>query len=163
MSTREERTSLKLVIGNLNKEIKQIKGHTLGGLIESAIIVRRDMEKTSPLIPVWQGNLRLSFFTVTSKGTIKAGASPTPTFTGKKAEEMSMQHNSVKSKYLSRASSTREPTIILGFSAEYAASVHEKYGARFKRPNAGAGFFVDAIYRNKRKILETIKQSARIR
>lgn len=51
------------VLRNLNKEINNIKGGTLKGLIRAAIIVRRDMDKTSPLIPVDQGNLRASWFT----------------------------------------------------------------------------------------------------
>lgn len=48
---------------NLNKEIQGIKGRSMKGLIESAIIVRVDMEKTPPKIPVDTGNLRASWFT----------------------------------------------------------------------------------------------------
>lgn len=48
---------------NLNKEIKGIKGRTMKGLIESAIIIRVDMDKTPPKIPVDTGNLRASWFT----------------------------------------------------------------------------------------------------
>ena len=48
---------------NLNNEIQKIKGRTMKGLIESAILVRVDMDKTPPLIPVDTGNLRHSWFT----------------------------------------------------------------------------------------------------
>jgi len=51
------------VMANLNKEILKIEGRSMKGLIESAIIIRRDMEKTPPLIPIDTGNLRASWFT----------------------------------------------------------------------------------------------------
>jgi len=51
------------LLRNLNKEIKKIEGFSMKGLIRAAIIIRRDMDKTSPLIPVDEGNLRASWFT----------------------------------------------------------------------------------------------------
>jgi len=58
------------VLINLNREIKGIENRSMQGLIESAIIVRRDMDKTPPLIPVDTGNLRASWFTTpVRKGT----------------------------------------------------------------------------------------------
>ena len=125
MSTREERVSLDLVMKNLNKEIRDIKKHTMKGFIEGARIVREDMDKIPPLIPVDTGNLRQSWFTSSVyKGKI--------------------------------------PVLYFGFSAEYAMEVHEGYGKHFKRPNAGAGFFVCSIYRNKSKILNAIKVRVRV-
>jgi hypothetical protein len=50
------------VMKNLNKEVQAIEGKTMKGLIKAAIIVRRDMDKTSPKIPVDTGNLRSSWF-----------------------------------------------------------------------------------------------------
>ena len=52
------------VLANLNKEILKIEGRTLQGLIEAAVIVRRDMDTTPPLIPISAhgGNLRGSYF-----------------------------------------------------------------------------------------------------
>ena len=50
------------VLRNLNKEIKKIEGYSMKGLIRSAILIRRDMDKTSPLVPVDEGNLRSSWF-----------------------------------------------------------------------------------------------------
>lgn len=54
---------LNAVLGNLNKEIGNIKKRSMKGLVQGAIIVRRDMEYTPPLIPVDTGNLRDSWFT----------------------------------------------------------------------------------------------------
>jgi hypothetical protein len=121
----KEKLSLKKVMRNLNKEIKDIKVHTMKGFIKSAIIIRRDMEKTPPLIPVATGNLRLSW------GTF-------PIYV------MAM------------------PTLKFGFSANYALTVHESYGRNFRRPGAGAGFFVGSIYRNKGKILNEIQKNAKV-
>jgi len=158
--TREERVSLKLVTKNLNKEIKGIKNRTLGGLIEGARVVRYDMDKVAPVIPVDTGNLRQSFFTVTSKGKVSAGASPK--FKGENAWELGSQHSAVKSNYLAKLGFVKEPTVVLGFSANYAMRVHESYGRHFRRPEAGAGFFVCSIYRNRGKIIQLIKEKASI-
>jgi len=51
------------VKANLNKAILKIEAKSMKGLIESAIIIRRDMETTEPLIPIDTGNLRGSWFT----------------------------------------------------------------------------------------------------
>lgn len=63
MATAKEKSSFDNVMKNLNKEIKQIQGKTMKGLIRSAALIRRDMDKTSPKIPVDTGNLRQSWFT----------------------------------------------------------------------------------------------------
>ena len=52
-----------IVLANLNREIAKIKVRSAAGLIEAAIMIRRDMEKTPPLIPLDTGNLRASWFT----------------------------------------------------------------------------------------------------
>lgn len=54
-------TSLNRVMRNLNKEIKQIEKLSMAGLIEGVAEIRRDMDKTPPLIPIDTGNLRASW------------------------------------------------------------------------------------------------------
>jgi hypothetical protein len=54
---------LDTVMANLNEAIRDIENRSMKGLIEGAIIIRRDMDKTSPRIPVDTGNLRSSWFT----------------------------------------------------------------------------------------------------
>ena len=49
---------------NLNAQIAKIKGKSMAGLIEGAIIIRRDMDRTPPLIPLLTGNLRGSWGTL---------------------------------------------------------------------------------------------------
>jgi len=52
------------VMAKLNAEILKIEAGSMKGLIEAASIIRRDMEKTPPLVPVGEtGNLRASWFT----------------------------------------------------------------------------------------------------
>ena len=51
------------VMQNLNSEISKMKKRSMKGLIESAIIIRRDMAVTPPLIPIDKGNLNSSWFT----------------------------------------------------------------------------------------------------
>ena len=48
----------------LNRQIKAIKNRSLGGLIEGAAIIRRDMDQTPPLVPILTGNLRASWSTL---------------------------------------------------------------------------------------------------
>lgn len=127
------------VLSNLQKEMDKIPGKTLNGLIRAGIIVRRDMDKTPPLIPVDKGNLRSSFFLITHEGKVMEG------------ENVPLPVMDVKGPY-----------IYLGFSANYAVYVHENITANFQRPNAGAKFLESAIDRNHQVILYTIAKEAKI-
>ena len=151
---------LNTVLSNLNKEIKKIKGRSLKGLIRAQIIVRRDMESTSPMIPVDTGNLRSSYFSVTSKGNMPEGISPA--FIGERAGQMSADHLSSTSSNKAKIAGP-EPALVMGFSAYYATFVHENVEAHFQRPGAGAKFMEASLKRNSGKILETIAHEARIR
>lgn len=51
------------VLANLNKEIEKIEGRSIQGMIKAAIVIRRSMDKTPPLIPVDHGHLRGSYYT----------------------------------------------------------------------------------------------------
>lgn len=51
-----------IVLANLNKEIVKMKINSIVGLLSAAGFIRRDMEKTYPLIPIDFGNLRASWF-----------------------------------------------------------------------------------------------------
>ena len=162
MSTREERVSLELVMKNLNKEISKIHKNTMKGLISATIPVRRDMDHVAPVIPVDTGNLRSSYFVVTSKGGNPKGKSPT--FKGKNADEMASNHATVKESVSAEIhrNAVKGPIVAFGFSAEYAYKVHEMYGFHFQRTDAGAGYFVCSIYRNRKNVLDIIRENAKI-
>lgn len=149
------------VVANLNKEINKIEGGSLKGLIRSAILIRRDMEATSPKIPIDLGNLRASWFVTTSKGETPAGTSPG--FKGENAGELSSGHSRTVAENKSKAQASKNPGVVLGFSANYAFIVHESVGKSFKRPGSGAKFFEASLKRNTKKILAVIQEEARIR
>lgn len=149
------------VMKSLNEEMGKIKGKTLKGLILASIVVMRDMEKTSPKIPVDIGNLRASRFTVTSKGE-QSTPGINATFKGEDSSRMEADHTRVVSQYQSEAASEKNPTLILGFSANYATFVHENMEAKFQRSGSGPKFFEKALSRNKGKILEIIANNAKI-
>ena len=150
---------LNTVLSNLNKEIKKIKGRSLKGLIRAQIIVRRDMEFVSPMIPWDTGNLTHSYFTITSKGDIEEGKSPT--FKGERAAQMASDHSAALTKLMA-VIAVPEPALIMGFSAYYATFVHENYGAHFQKEGAGAGFLKAALNNNKHKMLAVIAKEAKI-
>lgn len=161
-----------IVLSNLNRELKKIEGRSTKGLIQAAIIVRNDMEKTAPSIPIDLGNLRASYFTVTSGTGAGARKGSPATFKGDKASEMASDHSSAISsaKALAQAASVRGPVLMMGFSANYAMWVHEMVGATFRQPKkgavkapTGAKFFEKSLKRNKALILETIRINARIK
>jgi hypothetical protein len=128
------------VLSNLKKETDKIPGKTLKGLIRAAIIVRRDMEQTEPKIPVDTGNLRSSYFLVTSNGDALDGQNP------------GIPKQAVPGPY-----------VALGFSANYAVKVHEAVNIKFKRPGSGAKFLESALDRNAKTIIDLIKQEAIIK
>lgn len=157
-----------VVLSNLQKEIKQIKGRSKSGLIEAAIIIRRDMEHTSPTIPADTGNLRASWFVVTSTSVPEGGS---PSFKGDNAAEMSADHASAISENRAVTQAIPYPVLIMGFSANYALWVHEMVDAQFSgrpgkkpgRPGSGAKFLESALKRNKGVILEAIQKHASIK
>ena len=116
-----------VVMKKLQLELKKIEGQTMAGLISAAIIIRRDMEKTDPKIPLDTGNLRSSWFTDTfiTKG---------------------------------------KPSIIFGFSANYAVYVHENLepDIDWKRPGSGPKFLEYALKRNAPLIIKTIKNNIQL-
>jgi hypothetical protein len=54
------------------------------------------------------------------------------------------------------------PAVIFGFSANYAAYVHELLGAHFQRPGAGPKFLQAHLRRTKERTLRIIADNARI-
>lgn len=171
-----------IVLANLNREIVKIKRKSTKGLIESAILIRRAMDKTSPLIPVDIGNLRASWFVISGTKVEKGGGAA---FKGKKAGQLATGHASIMSQYTSIASAIPMPVVIMGFSANYAMFVHEMVDANFtgdqskikrtkggkatqstkkytRRVGAGSKFLQSALFNNQREILSIIARNAKI-
>lgn len=121
------------VNARLDRAIDGIKNRSRRGLLNAAILIQRDMDKTPPLVPVDVRNLQQSWF----------------------ATSMYYIGN---------------PVVVLGFTANYAAWVHELTDDKAKggkvnwsRPGSGPKFFEKALERNHAAILKEIHDEAKIR
>jgi hypothetical protein len=145
------------VLNKLKKDLpKSVDMLSEVGLIKAAILVRRDMEKTTPKTPIDTSNLRHSFYIVTANKM-----DSNPEFKGTDSGQMSADHSAAVGEGQSKVDGQRKPVLVMGFSARYAAAVHEgltKKGAgmKFKRPGAGAKFFEAAIERNRKAMVSLI-------
>ena len=158
------------VMANLNKEIMAIKQRTMRGLIKSAAYIRNDTEKTPYITPLDYGNLRSSWFVVTTKG-------PEPTdrySTGFKdnpkrklrASQFVSDHASTTAEAQSivrTKSSNNLQFLICGYSANYALWVHENLEAKnWSRSMSGPKWFEGSFKRSTPKIIEIIRENAKI-
>lgn len=153
------------MILNLQEVEKVIKERALKGMILSAIFIQRQMEITPPLTPVDTGNLRSSFFIMSLAGITRpaqAAIVDNPTFSKEKnqinrqALMLSEGLTLADSRSYINMRGDRNPTVVFGFTAYYASTVHDMADANFKRPGAGAFFFRNAIVKNKEKIREIL-------
>lgn len=153
-------TGVKTVIANLNREILKIKGRSMAGLVRGVIVIRRDMDRTPPLIPIDLGNLRASWFVVTGvgKGTTKSAK-----FKGEQAGTLGADHSKVIS-HVSKKVKGRE-FVGFGFSAFYSGVVHEVVSPakNWSRSGSGPKFLESSINRNKVAVLAVIREQARIK
>lgn len=139
------------VVNKLNKEFKkQVHTLTESGLIKAGIEIRRDMDKTSPTIPIDTGNLRASF-TMVTRNTVQSPESSE--LKGKEIQEHSQFVEQLKTK----TSNSNKPILLMGFSANYAVYVHENLKAKFQRPGSGAKFFESALWRNAARVMEILR------
>jgi hypothetical protein len=166
------------VMANLNAEIAKIKGASLKGLIECAIEIRRDTEKTPSKTPVDLGNLRASWFVVTARGKEKDDQWNTGfrSDSSSKRRKSGLEGNAAKfmadrtaaiSEMTMKAKSflpTGKETVIMGYSANYAVYVHENMssGIKWKRPGSGPKWFQESVYRNSAKMLGIIKKNIQL-
>ena len=151
------------VMLRLNEEALKITERTMKGMIMATIMIRRSMDKSSPKIPVDLGNLRASWFVVTSKGI----RSKPPSFKGEDSGQASTDFSTAVGAAQSILQATKMPSVIMGFSANYAIIVHEDLESGiardFKRPGSGSKFFEKAIGENFGKILKVIQVNAQIK
>lgn len=164
------------VFTNMNREIEAIEGRSLAGLIKGAALIRNETEHGDIKTPVDTGNLRASYFTVTSTGKSRVGRSNirkdgtvAPKFKGDKADEMMVHHTATISEMQGKAgalaSAANGPFLILGYSANYAMWVHEMIGPNivFKRAGSGPKWFEYAVKKQKDNIIKVIQENARIK
>jgi hypothetical protein len=156
-------TGMDRVLQRLNIEIQKIKGRTMAGLIQSAMLIHESMDEINvPLIPEDLGNLRASWFYVTA--TEKSGEKP---FIGEKASQMATEHASLMNTL--KPAGGKKIMLWMGFSANYAMAVHEMVDSKFSkpvnwsRPGSGAKFFEQSFKRHAKDVIEIIKANAQIK
>lgn len=139
---------------NINKAIAEAKRASMAGLIRGANIVQNAMDKESPTVPVDVRNLQHSFFTTTPLGNVGGGGG----FKGDDASKLASQHSAIQAQQKTIVSASYNPMLSMGFSANYAAFVHEMPdGTTWKKSGSGAKFFEKALEGNKAKILQAIR------
>jgi hypothetical protein len=165
---------------NLNIELRRIKKRTTKGLLLAVIEIRRSMDLQAPLIPVDFGNLRASFFIVT-KNTVEADLKSYEVTTAKFRKVSPTTGERLSSEKLAKLNTEHkqgieeargevnqfpdQPVVMLGFSAFYAAPVHEMVGENinWNRFRSGPKFFQAAVYNNFDTIVKTVYLNTRIR
>jgi len=145
---------LQNILSNLNKQIQKIENKTLIGLRKATNHIRNDMEVTPPKIPVDKGNLKNSWFVVSSSGSVITGKSPS--FVGELANKIKGGHSSTLGDAILFALNKKGPFVVFGFGAYYAAYVHEMIEANFSKHGTGALFLSNAIARNSKMVLKII-------
>jgi len=106
------------VIASMNKEIMKINGRTQAGFYLAGQHIRRESQ---PEVPVVTSNLKNSAYVV-APGMMTMGRSA---FKGKDSAKMSSQHAEETQRQKAILKAVRTPGVAIGYSALYAANVHE--------------------------------------
>jgi hypothetical protein len=160
-----EGTHGKSLMEELNMELSQIKNGSVKGLVMAAAFIRNKTESESPLTPVDTGNLRASWFVVSATG-INAGRG-NPKFKGTAAGKRQTEHSSVVPQAqgeVKAMSNANQQFVMLGYTASYSGWVHEMIGARnMSRSGSGPKWLESAIKNNKNKIVEIVRDNAKVK
>lgn len=147
---------LNKVLAKMNQEFAKLGGEpTTQALLHAAILLRRDMKKTSPKVPIDTHNLEMSWFVVTNVGQAQSGGSL-------KTAKDQANHQRVTTGAITQVAG-KSPAVITGFSANYATYVHEaRKGMKYREPGAGPKFFQAALARNRKKILQLMRDGIKV-
>lgn len=129
---------MKNVMNNLNREIANIKGASMQGLMRVSIAIKNDTETSKPKTPVDTGNLRASWRVYPIK--VLTGANIMFGFTANYAEYV---HENVGAQFYGRDPST------------------SSRGSKFPggRPDSGAKFFESSIKKLTPEIVRILQTS----
>ena len=121
---------------NLRREIGRIEGLTLAGVVEAANFIQGEAMEITPM----SDNRRLA------DGSIHEGG------------------NLINSAFTDSEQTSRGPVSRVGYTAEYAAAVHEMPDStNWSKPGTGNKFLEKPISQNHRAILQILRDAARIR
>lgn len=154
------------VMKNINFHYDKMKGEkTAAGLARVAILIRQSGENDSPTTPMDTGNLRASFFAAIkdAKGPLFGGSG-----VGKKSEQRGEVNTTFQQMVVStarqEAAASPYPIMYFGYSAIYAAAVHEMVGEniKWKKKGSGAKYFEHSLRSKKGEILQTLAESMKL-
>lgn len=151
------------VMQRINKVLKRIElDITSEGFIRVSMYIRQKTENEYPKTPLYTGNLRASYFTVIKgKGNVNTGNYPLIKPNKVDPKDKALQRT-VVSMMKGVSNSINYPNMIFGFSANYAAPVHEDMEAKnWNRSNSGPKYFQLHLQRNRKDILHILAKSAR--
>jgi hypothetical protein len=161
-------TGLQTVLKNLNREIEAMERASVRGLYRGGLLIQRTAQTNSPVVT---GNLRASGYTVTVGAGFAGGKMPA--FKGKNKNKLGRAHVAEVLDANGALSKTNGPQCIVGFTAAYAAFVHENPNAGrgkaaagkpiYKRRSevGGAKFLERSVAENQKKVLQLIEIEAR--
>jgi small nuclear ribonucleoprotein (snRNP)-like protein len=151
---------------NLNSALDDVKASiTNKGFIEVSMLVRRSTETTSPITPLDTGNLRASYFTVI-KGK---GAVGTVDYPLVKPAEVSSSDRALQRNVVAAAASVSKannhPNMMFGYSANYAAAVHEMSDSdtNWSRSGSGGKWFQRNLEKNKSEIIKVLANNSKVK
>lgn len=137
MNRRNRLEGVNDVLGNLNEEIQGIENRSMKGLMKAGLRIQRESQK---LAPVLTGNLKASAYT-------------------RRAGEFVRLDTPSSSKAAPKPSGTVPPKRVeIGFTAAYAAAVHENLESRHE--NGQAKYLETALRENKFKIVNDVRENA---
>jgi hypothetical protein len=164
----------KSLMEELNLELSQIKDGSVRGLVLAASYIYKKTESDTPLTPVDTGNLRSSWFVATPTG-LAAGRKKNA-FVGPDAAKRQEEHLSVTTEAQGEAqalTTANHKVIVMGYTASYSGWVHEmidanfnpekRKGKRVRREGAGAKWLESAIKNNRSKIVEIVRDNAKVK
>ena len=138
---------IEAVMKNLNKVVKDTKQKSFAGLIDCGILIRRETEEGNPITPLDTSNLTNSWFITTAFSTISGSQADSSTV----AEAKSI------------VTSKTYPTMIFGYTANYAAYVHEMHAnVDWTRPGSGPYWLYKAIRKNEQEMLKILQENIKI-
>lgn len=161
-------------VNQINIKIAKTKMYTLQGMIEAAKFIRRETETKPPVTPVDKGNLKASWFTVSSNGIEpdvegKSGNFVRNPRVKMKVKDFKAAHTNAIESAKAEVESHKVigPMVIMGYSAPYALFVHEmeytRPGVQWSRKGSGGKWLEAAFKRNKNKIVDLITEKAKIK
>lgn len=134
-------TGVRKTTKNLRLKLRQIRGVTIGGLINAGVIIKESMDTKPPLIPIDTGALRESFRIIPQNDPVQP---------------------KIKLGWPDETITRKDPdTGEIATVDQYAAFVHEMtsppYGAvKWSRPQSGPKFLEAAVKNNTKEIMAAV-------